>query len=177
MKKLLFIIITCATFAACTSKKAETSSSIDSLAVDSLERMDTPAPAALAFDPMPGYTVKNTVSLKDSVNFLLLTNQDDLDKNFVVAKSAVNELSKPDFIINHIIGVVCLPTFQKTTISLDKVEMNDETVNVYVNIQYGEKQALAVKPSQVFAIERRNGANIQFFVNGKKDKSFFMTGM
>jgi hypothetical protein len=176
MKKLLLILVLATTFA-CTSKKKETASSVDSLAVDSVTRASTPAPSSLAFDPMAGYMAKGTVALSDSVNFLLLTSQEDLEKNFTVDKSGVNEISKPDFIINYIIGVVCMPSQLKTTISLDKVEATPDAINVYINIQPGEKLAIAVKSSQIFAIERREAANIQFYVNGKKDKSFFMTGM
>jgi hypothetical protein len=177
MKKVLFTIALATIFAGCTPKKTETTSSIDSLKVDSLELATEPAPSSLAFDPLSGYGVKNTVELADSVNFLLLTSQEDLEKNFVVDKSAVNEVIKPDFVINYIIGVVCLPSQQKTIITLDKVEAAGDDINVYVNLQRGEKLSLASKPSQIFAIERRDAKNIQFFVNGKKDKSFFMTGM
>ena len=150
----------------------------DSLKVDSVVLADVPAPASLAYSLMPGYSARNTVALTDTVNFILLTNQEEIDKNFVLDKAATNVITSPDFIINHIVGIVCLPSQQATTMALDKVEVGVEAINVYVNIVRGEKQAIATKPAQLFAIEKRDGVGtIQFYVNGKIDKSFFLTGL
>ena len=178
MKKIFFCIAAAALIAACTPKKTETTEVADSVRMDSVIQADTPAPASLAYSLMPGYSAKNTVALTDSVNFLLLQTQEDVDKNFILDKTATNAITKPDFIINYNVGVVCLPSQLMTTISLDKVEIAENNVNVYVNIKRGEKQSMASKPAQIFAFERRDGVGtIQFYVNGKIDKSFFLTGM
>ncbi len=178
MKQIFFLIIAVALLVSCSPKKTESAAVADSLRMDSVVQADKPAPAALAFSLMPGYTAKNTVALSDTVNFILLTNQEDIDKNFILDKTEANAITNPDFIINYNIGVICLPSQQMTTISLDKVEIAESTVNVYVNIKRGEKQSIASKPAQIFAFEKRDGVGtIQFYVNGKIDKSFFLTGM
>ncbi|MEJ0056806.1 MAG: hypothetical protein WDN75_14815 [Bacteroidota bacterium] len=138
MKKTLFVLALLTAFASCSSKKAETTSALDSLAVDSVERVTTPAPSSLAFDLMTGYTVKNSVVASDSVNFVLLTSQEDLEKNFTADKS----VAKPDFVINYIIGVIGMPSSLKTGISLDKVEAISDDINVYVNIQREKSRQL-----------------------------------
>ncbi len=178
MKQIFFLIAAAVLASACAPKKTETTEVTDSLKMDSVIQADTPAPASLAFSLMPGYSAKNTVALADTVNFILLLNQQDIDKNFVLDKAAANAIANPDFIINYNIGVVCLPSQLATTISLDKVEVVESNVNMYVNIKRGEKLSLASKPAQIFAVERRDGVGtIQFYVNGKIDKSFFLTGM
>ncbi len=178
MKQIFFLIAAALLASACAPKKTETAEVTDSLKMDSVIQADTPAPASLAFSLMPGYSAKNSVALADTVNFILLLNQQDIDKNFVLDKTAANAIANPDFIINYNIGVICLPSLQMTTISVDKVDFVESTVNVYMNINRGEKQSIASKPAQIFAIERRDGVGtIQFYVNGKIDKSFFLTGM
>ena len=178
MKKIFFFIAVVVLISACTSKKVETTQVADSLKVDSVMQADKPAPATLAFSLMPGYSASNKVALSDTVNFILLTSQEDLDKNFILNKTATTAIPSPDFIINYIVGVVCFPSQLATTITLDKVEIAESTINVYVNIKEGEKQSIAAKPTQIFAFEKRDGVGtIQFYVNGKMDKSFFLTGM
>ena len=146
---------------ACGNVKTETSTTTDSVAV---ELAETPAPALLAFSPMPGYTVSNTVALQDSVNFILLPRQEELDSKFNYDKGA----PKPDFVINYNFAVVCGASQLLTTIVLDKVEVAD-AINVYLTITRGEKQKFAAKATQVFAVERREGySTMQFFVNGRE---------
>lgn len=178
MKKIFFLITVAALIIGCASKKTESTEVTDSLKMDSVIQADKPAPTSLAFNLMPGYTASNKAAFTDTVNFILLTSQEEIDKNFVLEKTATNAISSPDFIINYNIGVICLPSQLATTISVDKVEIAENTVNVYVNIMRGEKQSLASKPAQIFAFEKRDGVGeIQFYVNGKMDKSFFLTGM
>ena len=169
MYKLLFIALVFALFAACSGKKTETPPTADSV---SAAAADVPAPAGLAFSPLNGYAVRNTVGMSDSVNFFLLTSQEQLDKMFIADRSMNSEMSTPDFVINYTVAVVCLPRLEKTTIILEKVEVGGSAINVYVTITRGEKQKFASKPAQIFAIERRDGYGaLQFFVNGKQSKA------
>lgn len=175
MKKLLLAILLGFIGVACNPKKTESVKDLDSL---NSELALTPAPSILASSPLPGYSVKNAMDLTDSVNFILLTNTEELNKDFLPEKNSGIEIGQPDFVINYIIGVVCMQTDLATTISIDKVEVAGEEINVFVNIKRGAKQKIATKPTQIFSIEKRNDiAAIQFYVNGKKDKSFFMTGL
>ncbi|HWA32839.1 MAG TPA: hypothetical protein VG737_01855 [Cyclobacteriaceae bacterium] len=180
MSKLLFafIVLILAT-AACSTSKQETASGADSVAIiDSALHADKPAPASLAFTQLTGYAVKNNVALQDSINFILIGNQEELDKQFSEDKTVTAGMGKPDFIINYVVAAVCLPSTRVTSISLEKVEMTDTAMNVYVNLKRAEQQAIASKATQIFAIERRDGVNnMQFWVNGKKEKSFFMSGL
>jgi hypothetical protein len=164
MKALLFIVAIPCMLSACGTKTSEsTTGTADSVAVDSV-LADTPAPSLLAFSPMTGYSVKNTVSLSDSVTFLFLASQEDLDKQF----AADPAVAKPDFVINYNVAVICLPSRKATTIVVDKVELGD-AINVYLTISRGAQQPMASKAAQLFAIERRDGyGSIRFYVNGKE---------
>jgi hypothetical protein len=165
--------------AACSTSRKEATSGPDSVAViDSAVHADKPAPASLAFSTMNGYSVKNTVGLTDSINFILVGSQEELEKQFTEDKLITAGLGKPDFTINYVVAAVCLPSTRVTTISLEKAEMTDTALNVYINLKRAEQQAIASKATRLFAIERRDGVNnMQFWVNGKKEKSFFMSGL
>ncbi len=178
MKKLLFVALIGIAFIACNTKKTDSdTTTLDSLRIDSVIQADKPAPSTLAFSQMTGYSAKGT-DQKDTVNFVLLTSQEDLDKNFSTQKNSGNEISKPDFIINYIIGMTCLPSQISKTIVVDKAQVDGNEISIFITMQSGEKLAVASKALHVFAVERRDGiGSIQFYVNGKKGQSFFMTGM
>ena len=166
MKSLSLLLIVTLFFTACGTRSTESTATTDSLAMDSSSILaDTPAPSILAFSPITGYTVNNTVGLQDSVNFIFLSNQQELDSKFVASSTTIG---KPDFVINYNLAIVCLPSKKMTTITVDKVELGD-AINVYLSIQRGAQQAFASKATQLVAIERRDGyGSMQFYVNGKE---------
>jgi hypothetical protein len=169
--KSVLILVAAAFLAACTSKKSETTAVTDSVRVDSAVLADVPAAATLAYSPLNGFTVRNTLGMSDSINFFLLTGQKEVDKMFITDPSMNSEMSRPDFLINFNIAVVCLPRMEQTLINLEKVEVGESTINIYVKVERGEKQKFASKPAQLFAIERRDGYGaLQFYVNGKESK-------
>lgn len=174
MKQLLFVITACVLLSACVTRTKKTTTTTDSLAVDSVQDADTPAPATLAFSQQAGYSVKNTVGLKDTVNFIYLSSQQELDNKFILDKTSASSLTKPDFLINYNVAVICLPSQLMTTIVMDKVELGN-AINVFLTIQRGEKQTFTSKPAQIFAIERRNGyGTMQFYVNGKESGAIIL---
>lgn len=173
MKSALLLLVTGLVMVACNTKKTESTQTTDSLKVDSTIMADTPAPTSLAFSPVDGYSIKSSVALIDTVDFFLLTNQEDMDSKFAVDKT-ISEVAKPDFIINHIFAVVCTPSQKSTTIAVEKVEVGGD-INVFVTIRRGEGQQTTAKPAKIFAIEKRDGYNaIQFFVNGQKSKALLV---
>lgn len=180
MKKVIFFILFALTFISCKTKKTdEVNNSTDSITydLDSIMQADMPASSLLASSLLSGYSVKNTAQT-DSINFVLYLNQEELNKNFIAEKNEGKEIVNPDFIINYVIGIICLPSQFTTSISIDKVEVMEQEISVYVNIKKEEKQKIATRAAQLFQIEKRNDiATMQFFVNGEKDKSFFLTGL
>lgn len=155
---------------ACSPKKQETTTMpADSLGVDTV-LATTPAAPILAFDALSGFTVKKGFETPDSVNYLMISSQEALDLAFTWDKNT----SEPDFIINYVLAVACKPTPLATTIILEKVETGESSINVFLNITRGEASAVTT-PSAIFAIERREGYPVmQFYVNGKKDKSLVL---
>jgi hypothetical protein len=173
MKNFLFILCGALLLASCSTKKSETTSTADSLSIQT-DLADTPAPNALAFSPVGGFSYKGGEQA-DTVDFLLINNQVDLESYFTVDKSRSADMTPPDFVINHVIAVVCLPSLHQPTIGLEKVEVGDGAINVYVTIQRGKEHTITAKAAQLFAIERRDGfTTLQFFVNGKKSKALML---
>ncbi|HRI80154.1 MAG TPA: hypothetical protein PLR06_11525 [Cyclobacteriaceae bacterium] len=173
MKKITFLFCVSLLAAACNPKKAETAGVTDSVSVDNAVQATEPAPATLAFNPLSGYLLNNKLTFKDSVNYFLLSSQEELNEKFNTDPAV--RISSPDFVINHIVAVALKPSPQLATITLDKVEVVDTDINVYINVQYGAKQESVAKPAQIFAIEKRDGMiAIQFWVNGKKGQAIML---
>ncbi|MDZ4715596.1 MAG: hypothetical protein SH819_09015 [Cytophagales bacterium] len=150
----------------CATKKTETTSSADSLQVDSMMTL-TPPPALLASSPLDGFSLDNKLTFTDSVNYFLFSSQEELNQKFGKKKGAF----APDFLINYVVAIACKPTTSLTTIVMDKVQTGPECIDVYLTILRGEKQKFVTKPAQVFAIEKRDGVEtMHFYVNGKLDK-------
>jgi len=175
MKKIIQLFIVLVLAGSCNPKKTETTGVADSLTMDSSVLATQPAPSALAFSPISGFFVNNKFTFKDSVNYFLLASQEELKEKFDTDKKSATEVVNPDFIINYVVAVACAPTQNLVTIVMDKVEVVDKEINVYLNIQYGAKQDFLARPSRIFAIERRDGMiDIQFWVNGKKDQAVML---
>lgn len=170
MKPLSLYLVLLFIAASCGTKKTETATSpIDSVVVDST-LATTLAPALLAFGAIDGFTANNSLDLPDSVNYFLPGNADQLSTSFT-AESA----GAPDFIINYVVAVVCKPTRQATTIAMDKVVTGESSIDIYLTITRGEAGTKTHRPTQLFAIERREGYPVmQFYVNGKKDKALVL---
>lgn len=166
------MILAAVLLSSCTSKKQETDSAVDSLAVDSLLMMN-PGPSLLAYSPVSGFSLDNKLVFTDSVNYFMFSNQEELNKKFIIDKSS--KVVTPDFLINYVVAVACAPTTKLTTIVMDRVETSDSSIDVYLTIQRGEDQKFLTTPAQIFVVEKRNGFSaMQFFVNGKMDKAFVL---
>ena len=173
MKK--FIALALFAMLSCTTKKTETAGPLDSVAADSSILATSPAPPDLAFNPIPGFYLNNSLKLADSTNYFLLGSQEELNKILGMNKAAGAEIVAPDFTINYNVAVACSSTKKLTTILMDSVEARDQTISIYLTIRRGEAQKVLSKPTQLFAIERRSGfSNLQFFVNGKLDKAIVL---
>lgn len=168
MKILLSFLVLSLTFWSCSTKKTETTTApADSVVVDSV-LATTPAPAMLAYSPIEGFSANKRLELADSVNYFLLSNEEELNQRFGHDQTTAT----PDFIINYVVGVIGQPSKQTTTIAIDKVQTGDSSLDVYLTITRGENGKVQQTPSALFAIERREGYPVmQFYVNGKKDKA------
>lgn len=168
MKTHILLLALSLPFLSCSTKKAETTSApADSVVVDSV-LATTPASAMLAYSPIEGFSANNKLELPDSVNYFLLSNEEELNLRF----GRDQTIATPDFIINYVVGVVGQPSKQTATIAIDKVRTGDSSLDVYLTITRGETGKVQQTPSALFAIERREGYPvIQFYVNGKKDKA------
>ena len=132
----------------------------------------TPAASQLAFSTGDMFSLDSKTVLEDTVNYFLFFTAEELNAKF---GSAATTTDMPDFLINYVVAVACNSTTQLTTITLEKVETGDSSIDVYLSIQRGEQQKTSTKPAKVFAIERRDGFPVmQFYVNGKEYKGIVL---
>lgn len=171
MKNTVYLLLLMISLIHCSTRKTETSqSTTDSVAVDTV-LATTPAAPLLAFSPLEGFSAANKLDVADTVNYYIFSSPEEMKGKF--ASTAAD--SNPDFLINYVVGVACKPTTNLTTIVMDKVEIGPESIDVYLTIQHGEQQKLLTRPARIFAIERRDGySEMQFYVNGKKDKALLL---
>jgi hypothetical protein len=168
VKHLFFLFIIIFLISSCQNKKIETVAT-DTLAVDTVAAASAPQ---LAFSPLENYFLKNTATLADSVNFFIFANQSEFDDMFAAAN---NKINAPDFIINHHIAIALLPTQNKTTIEIEKIELGESTINVFAKIKKGEKENATFSPAQAFAIEKRDGVTgMDFYLDDRKVKSLML---
>jgi len=175
MKSVIFLAGLFLFTAACTTKKIETAAATaDSVAIDSAIA-NTPAPALLAFGTVEGYRAKKSLLLPDSTNYFHLVSAEDLDQRFTRDKN--DPATAPDFIINYVVALACAPDRRATTIAVDKVITNENSIDVYLTVVRGEAGKSATAAVHLFVIERREGYPVmQFYVNGKKDKAMVLVG-
>ncbi len=172
MKNTIYFFLITISLINCSTKKTETSqSTADSVAMDSSILATTPATSLLAFSPLEGFSPSNKLDLPDSVNYFIFSSLEEMKGKFALTAAD----GDPDFVINYVVGIACKPTTSMTTIVMDKVEIGPESIEVYLTIQHGEQQKLLTRPARIFAIERRDGySEMQFYVNGKKDKALLL---
>jgi hypothetical protein len=170
MKPLLFLFVTGIALTSCQNKKIENLQTVDSLITDTTQNVTT-----LAFDPLDHYTLKKNVKLPDSVNFLLIGSELEFDNLFEANSKEKQGVVQPDFIINHTVAIISGATDKRTTIEIEKVEIDDNSINVFTKVTRGEKENALTTPARVFAIERRDGLiSVDFYQNGKMMKSFML---
>jgi hypothetical protein len=159
---------------ACSPKKQETETeNVDSVGVDSV-LATTPAQPSLAFTSADGWEVNSRVDLPDSVNYFLMGTREEFNTKFGPSKT-VAEPVNPDFLINWVIGVVTKPSNRPSHITLEKVETGNSSIDIFLTITHAEPGPNKVSASSVYALERRDGFPVmQFYVNGKKDKSLVL---
>lgn len=157
---------------ACSPKKQEAATTpVDSVGADTV-LATTPAQPDLAFTSVDGWAVSSRVDLPDSVNYFLMGTKEEFSEKF--GKNVVEPVN-PDFLINWVVAIATKPSNRPTHITLEKVETGQSSIDVYLTITHALPSQGNVSASSVYAIERRDGFPVmQFYVNGKKDKSLVL---
>jgi hypothetical protein len=167
MRNLLLLIIATGLMLSCNNKKTETIAQ-DSIKVDTVTKVEMPQ---LAFSPIENYSLKKNVPLPDSVNFMLINSQQEFDRIFTAGANA----SPIDFIINYTVAIACPSSDIATSIDIEKVELGENTINVFAKITRDEKGNATSIPARAFAIEKRDGyVSMDFYLNGKMATSLML---
>jgi hypothetical protein len=168
MKNVILVLVSACLMLSCNSKKTETVNAQDTVKIDTVTKAEVPK---LAFNTLDGYTIKKNVPLPGNVNFMIFNSKDEFDRIFTAEASA----APIDFLINHTVAISCSATDIKTSIDIEKVELGENTINVFAKITRGEKQNAKSIPARVFAIEKRDGmVSLDFYLNGKMASSLML---
>jgi len=120
-------------------------------------------------EELDGYFVKNTVEFDENFEFqhVVVTNQDDFDRYFGVAKTMENTVDRVDFEENSVIGIMTRPSEISKEIDLVHCVFDDDTMMVHYSIRQGSKNTyestgllLAEIPKGISRVEFRSKDNV-----------------
>lgn len=114
----------------------------------------------VTFAPLENYFLKNTVSLPNNVNVLTANNADAFNNLLGVAKTMTNKVVEPDFAKNSVVVVAYQSTNVATTITVDRIALDKNGVNVYVKTQKGETQSYSSTPVAILTLPKQTEGTV-----------------
>ncbi|NIG52261.1 hypothetical protein [Chitinophaga sp. Cy-1792] len=164
LKYLLFIAFCCVFAYACQESEDKKQHNDQDTAF-----ADTPDPIAqLNVNPLPGYFVKNNITVSDSLTFWVIDNQQQFDSIFGMAKTMKNDIPNPDLGTQVVIAATMPATYYQTQISLDSsyVNTNDNSASLYFSANgQDSKSSSSIVPLWLGSIPK-NGKTVIKLYNG-----------
>ncbi len=158
---LLIVLVT-----SCNSGKEKQGESSKDLA-PVVSEIPVPEATPVDFKELSGYFLNNSYELPGELNIIEAANKDQMKLAFGTAKTMKNKIDTVDFNTSAVIGVALQPTDIKTDMKIEKVEKLEETLNVYLTLDKGEKQSFTIKPVVLFSISKQvDVKNVQLYIEG-----------
>jgi hypothetical protein len=115
---------------------------------------------------LAGYFLKNDVDFKTETKYLVLTNRNDFDQYFGIAKTMNNTISEIDFEISNVAALIYKASYTPIEISL----INEVSANEVLHFQYKttiqEKQSFSSTSMKLFTIPKTIKSVV--FTSGKE---------
>ena len=109
-------------------------------------------PEPVDFKPVDNYVLKTDVRLAAGFNCVVLANAAQFNKMFVSPKGAT--AVTPNFTTQRVIAIATPPTYRKTTIIIDKIEMSGSILYVHFREVLAENLTTAVAAYEVVSFDR-----------------------
>lgn len=115
---------------------------------------------------LDNYFFKRSAQPVTSVLVKVINHDKYFNDNFGIAKTATNQVIKPDFSKQRVLAVIMPATSSKTTVSISKAEKTGSTLNLYFTVQSGEKMSYTIQPVALSVIDRDKSVKRVRFYNG-----------
>jgi len=130
-------------------------------------------PEPMEFKTVDNFFLKNDVRLAAGVNCMVFTNAAQFNKTFAAAKTATNTVATPNFTTQRVAAIAIPPSYRKTQLIVDKVEMSGSFVYVHFREVLGENQTFTSTPLTIISFDRASFIKvIAFYIDKKLVKSF-----
>ncbi|TKK69927.1 hypothetical protein FC093_07580 [Ilyomonas limi] len=126
--------------------------------------------SAIGLVNLQNYAAKSAIDLPYTYNYMVITNQQDFDNTFGIAKSGNINITYPGFAGQTVIACVAQPTTNNVTIHFDKAEVAGKELNVYCTTTEGSEHLKnAIIPVAVATVPKvMDVKKVVFYTNGEK---------
>jgi len=101
-----------------------------------------------------GYFPRNDIFFETETMHIIITNRDDFDNYFGIAKTMNNIISEIDFNENHVVGILTKPSDEPMVVSIQNAVANKHILTVYYKTVTMEKQSFTSSDIKIFQIPK-----------------------
>lgn len=151
IKKALSLALIVGVLLACnTPKKKE----IKEVKAPTMEKKEDVKMGATRFEQLKGYFVKNDVEFDKAYKFVVVSNQENFDKYFGVAKTMNNEVTPLDFDKFNVAGILMKPIDKASKIEITKYTAEGAKQIVGFTNVLGENQTFTSGTLMLFKLPK-----------------------
>ena|SRR6185295_10340963 len=125
-------------------------------------------PEPMEFKTVDNFFLKNDVRLSAGINCMVFTNAAQFNKAFGAAKTATNTVSTPNFTTQRVAAIAIPPSYRKTQLIVDKVEMSGSFVYIHFREVLGENLSSTSTPLTIISFDRASFIKVVAFYKDKK---------
>ena len=162
-KKVLSVVLLAGVLFACDAPKKK---EIKEVKKPAMEKKEAVKMGATRFEELKGYFVKNNVVFDSDYKFVAVSNQEDFDKYFGIAKTKNNEITALDFDKFNIAGILVKPSNKASKIEMTKYTSEGAKTIVGFTSVFGKEQNFTSGALMLFKIPKSR-TSVDFVTGGK----------
>lgn len=163
MKKLLGMVFIAGLIFACnTTKKEELKQTKEPV----MEKNEQVIGGVTRFEELKGYFVKNTVDFDKDIEYVAVSNQEDFDKYFGIAKTMDNVVTPLDFEKFNVAGILLKPAKKAMKIKMTKFTAEGAKQIIGFNIETSDDQSFTSGKVLLFKIPKSR-TSVDFIYDGE----------
>ena len=165
-KKVLSVVLLAGVLFACDAPKKKEIKEIKEVKKPAMEKKEAVKMGATRFEELKGYFVKNNVVFDSDYKFVAVSNQEEFDKYFGIAKTKNNEITALDFDKFNIAGILVQPSKKASKIEMTKYTSEGAKTIVGFTSVFGKEQNFTSGGLMLFKIPKSR-TSVDFVTGGK----------
>ncbi len=157
IKNVLLLIAIVAVTISCNETKKKTENQTDMNSETKTEKTIEKTSKTVSntrFEKLEGYYVKNTLEFKEDFMYIAVTNQEDFDAVFGIAKTMNNKVTPLDFEKFNIAAILKIPSRKSDRIKLQKYTSSNGVMTVGYDLEKGSDQTFDAGDLLMFKIPK-----------------------